>query len=69
MITAGFIEATYAQYLIVYWLLALTPGAGLLLFTSFPRPLEVATATPSPCLAALPPTAPTFPFHSPFARP
>lgn len=41
MMTAGFIEHTYVLYLIIYSLLALTPGVGLLLFTVFPRPLAV----------------------------
>jgi hypothetical protein len=45
MMTAGFIEHTWALYLIIYSLLALAPGVGLLLFTYFPRTLEVARAT------------------------
>lgn len=45
MMTAGFIEHTWALYLIIYSLLALAPGVGLLLFTYFPRTLEVSRAT------------------------
>ena len=45
MMTAGFLEHTYALYLIIYSLLALTPGVGLLLFTWFPRTLEISRVT------------------------
>ena len=45
MMTAGFIEHGYWLYLIIYSLLALTPGVGLLLFTVFPRTLEVSRFT------------------------
>ena len=41
MMTVGFLTAGNALYLIIYCTLALTPGVGLLLFSYFPRPLEV----------------------------
>ena len=39
MMTAGFIDHTYALYLIIYSLLSITPCLGILLFSVFPRPL------------------------------
>ncbi|MDP2274350.1 MAG: protein kinase [Archangium sp.] len=44
MMTAGFIEQSNVLYLIIYSLLALTPGVGLLLLSVFPRPLAVPRA-------------------------
>ncbi len=52
MMTSGFLENTYAMYLVVYSLLALAPGMGLLLFTYFPRQLEVSRATRVAIVAA-----------------
>ena len=45
MVTAGFLENTWALYLLIYSLLALVPGVGLLLFTYFPRELQVSRLT------------------------
>ncbi len=41
MMTAGFIDDGLSLFLIIYGLLGLAPGFGLLLFTVFPRRLEV----------------------------
>ncbi len=44
MMTAGFIDQGLLLFLIIYGLLALAPGFGLLLFTVFPKKLEVSLA-------------------------
>lgn len=45
MMTAGFLTQGHALYLLIYSIFALMPGVGLLLFTFFPRPLEVSRLT------------------------